>query len=275
MEEAEARNRALGVRAVFWWIRQGLQPTVALVKRHWWSGRYEVVSDALSQTDVNAIVNGTRTENVPEYEMAVVESVSDDDLRRLVYSSFLEAQTLEDWTRLNDANPAGPTFQRFPEGWGVKLWHRESKEYRYVRFSVIDEPLNQIHRSLEANQARALAQDVEQKGAGTVRTVKDTAWIGSERIVWVFNDRGRFEFIDFGKTAPRVLPLGPSYGGPTLDSYTLVRAADVPTYKELSKHHWRRKAGESIGQYGTTTNYEVFANAEGLAYVRTDDLVSP
>jgi len=29
------------VRAVFWWIRQGLHPTVALVKRDWWSGRYE------------------------------------------------------------------------------------------------------------------------------------------------------------------------------------------------------------------------------------------
>ena len=117
---------------------------MALVKRDWWSGKYEVVSDQLSQADIYAVVRGVRTENVPEYEMVVVEDVADEDLRRLVNAYFLEATTLEDWNQLNDANPEGPTFRRFSEGWGIRLWSREEHGYRHVKHPLM-RPLERLY----------------------------------------------------------------------------------------------------------------------------------
>ena len=50
----------------------------------------------------------------------------------------------------------------------------------------------------------------------------------------------------------------------------------MATYRELSKHYWRRETGTWMGAGPSSgVSYQVFHNAEGLAWARTEDLETP
>lgn len=208
IEEYERESRVEGVREVFWWIAQGATPTVALTKRHWLSGRYTVVSDNLSQSRILEIVSGrSHHDDDPEYDRAVVEDVPDNDLRFIINRQFLEARDLEDWITFNNRTPSHKAmFKQFPEGWGVRLWERDAKEYHYVARGIINDPLNNLMAQLEASSEERFAGEIAAAPGTEYVTVENTAIfssIATDRYVFVFDSSGNPIRLDFEDHAPR------------------------------------------------------------------------
>ncbi len=261
----DAADRKEGFQTVRWWVSRGAHPTVALVEGS------SIISDALPQAEVLDVVAGKKTQDVPEYDKAVVVDVPVDDLMFLVHAYVLEAQSLQDWHELNDANPSGgPTFKRFGEGWGVRLWSRDDHRYKYFSIDEIQDPLDALLQRLEAGQQQELEKVVDASD-GMVLGQQNTAWFfGSDRYAFVFNQSARRKRIDFGGTNPSWVQLGEQ----ELDGeiYALVRAVDLPTYKELVEHYWRSNPNLHMGAHGNFYTYQVSRNVQGLALVDPDDL---
>ncbi|WP_089810106.1 eCIS core domain-containing protein [Halogeometricum rufum] len=269
-EAAEERARATGARTAMWWIRQGVRPTLALVKRGFWGG-YDVVSGALTQEQILRVASGESIEaTVPEYEKVVVTGVDSAELERVVYSQYLQSQTLEDWTRFNAGYPSDEAFKKFGDDWGVRLWDREEGEYRYVYDSAIQRPLNELHAHLERAQQARFERDVETSEEGSVRTVEDTGIVQDLRRVYVFSSGGSLRKLDFDDVEPRFLRVGTqTVRG---KQYALVRAVDMRTFRRLSRYYWREYSHSVIGQHYSGPVYDVYRNAEGYALVHEDEL---
>jgi hypothetical protein len=275
-DASAARSARTGMATANWWLRRGVTPTLALTEQSAWSGKYDVVSDDLDQASIQqAAFSETAAEGTPEFEMVVVEDVERDEVVRLVRAWVVALGTLEDW---HDANlgPTGPMFERFSNGWGVRLWSREKKQYSYFHLPELDNDLDRLHEALSKSQADVLDLDVLEAGEGAVRTVEDTAWFGVDREMYVYNERGCLEELDFEDEAPRLLVLSaPQYVGLAGEEMTLVKAADMATYRRLSGYWWRHYTGQtSISQSGIHHEYVIEPNSKAKAWVRPDEVIS-
>lgn len=274
-EQAEIRRgrEALeGLQTVTYWGRLGATPRLKLVARSAWSGRFNVIDEPMTQTDIWAIVNDEYTGEAPEYDKVVVDNVPDEELETIVNRLNLEVNTLADFLRWNGRNPSGPTFRKFDDGdWGVRLWSAEDQGYRYFSKRVIQSGLNALYPELEANQRRSMEAMIRDDD-DPVQTVDDTAWVGNDRYVYVFTRGGNMERIDFGATQPRFVRWGTVNIG--RDTWAKVKAADLRTYRRLSQHYWRRQTGTYMGANSSGFTYSVFRNADGFGLVDPDDLTT-
>lgn len=268
--EQAARDRTEGVATVFWWAQQGANPTLALVKRHWFSGHRNVVSGSMSQADILAVARGHPPANTPEHDMIVVTDVPDRDLLFMIASMYLHVFTLEDWIRVNGRNPSGETFRKFDNDWGVRLWSEEEGHYLWKIKRVLRDPLDALHRNLEAGQREELGR-IERE-AGSVSTIRDSAWVfGQDRKGWVYNRHGGVEELDFDDVQPRLVRWGTivEFGR----DMVIMQAVDLSTYRRLSQYYWRDVTGTWIGAGGGGHTYNVYRNRRGLLLVRPDDVV--
>jgi hypothetical protein len=272
-EAARAQNQRMGLETVRFWDRLRCRPKLALVSRGWWSGKFGVVSDGLSAKDIWDVVAGKYAGEAPEYEMVVVEDVPDADLQFLVGRLMLELRTLGDFVAWNGSNPSGgPTFEKFGDVWAVRLWSREEHRYLYFRREVIQKPLASLIPLLEAAQQREMSAEIV-GSKEHVQTVDDTALIfGQDRYVYVFNERGRLEEVDFDAVQPKFIRRG--LGVIDGNEFEVVKAVDLPTYRRLSAYYLRETTGTWIGQGGGGETYRMHPNREGIGYVKKGKLVS-
>ena len=173
-----AADRKEGYQTVRWWFAQGATPWVGLV-----SGK-RVISSAMSQEQVLDILSGKKTDGVPDYDRAVVVDVPLEDLLFMIHANLLEVQNLSDWHELNDANPSGPAFKRFDNGWGVRLWSLQEHRYTYVKRDEIQQPLEALRQRLELGQQRTFEERVE-KSDGTGGGAEGhglVLWLGPVRL---------------------------------------------------------------------------------------------
>jgi hypothetical protein len=94
--------------------------------------------------------------------------------------------------------------------------------------------------------------------------------------MYVYNERGCLEELDFEDEAPRLLVLSaPQYVGLAGEEMTLVKAADMATYRRLSGYWWRHYTGQtSISQSGIHHEYVIEPNSKAKAWVRPDEVIS-
>jgi hypothetical protein len=271
MEQQASRDRVQGVATVFWWTEQGATPTLALVKRHWFTGRRQVVSGSMSQEGIFQVARGRPPANTPEHDMVVVTDVPDRDLLYLIASLYLHVYTLEDWHRVNGRNPSGETFRKFGNDWGVRLWSEEDHSYLWKIKSVLRDPLEALHRNLEAGQRESLRR-IESEAGGRASTIRDTAWVfGQDRRAWVYTSGGSLQELDFEGVQPRLIRWGETFAGG--ETMLIMQAVDLQTYQRLSQYYWKESAGEYISEGGGGTYYRVYRNLRGFALVRRDDVV--
>jgi hypothetical protein len=274
MAEAAARSARAGVATLAWWLERGVQPTVALARRDAWSGQYELVSGSMSQEAITAAAVAEHPpEGTPEFEMVVVTAVPTDQLLRFVRALVVALANLEDWNRAIGSYPQGPVFEHFDEGWGVLVFHEESHAYRYVRVPAADADLDRLQTVLAAGQEATLALDVTEAG-GQVFTARDTAIFGVDREVTAYTERGYATTIDFEDFEPRFVRVGVvNWPARLRGPLTLVRAADMRTYRVLSRYWWVEGTGQmNIGEGGTWETMALSPNSRAQAYIDADDL---
>lgn len=276
----QIRQTREGVGTVNWWMQRGVMPDLALVKAgRWKSARFGIVSDGMSQEDIRAVVRSdTPPQGTPEFDKVVVERLDPGELRRLVLAFVVAMPDLQAWNELNLSYPAGgPAFKRFDEGWGLRLWSAEDKQYRYHLFSDITADLDQLLAALETSQEDRMSTDMAKAGPDTTRAVEDTAIFGTDRHMYVYGSGGAWMRIDCEDFSPLVRPLHEkSYmpGNRDGDTYMLVEAADVRTYKYLSRYWWRDYTGAvSTGPHGNTYATSFSPNTKAYAYVEPDELI--
>ncbi|HEX5703554.1 MAG TPA: DUF4157 domain-containing protein [Pyrinomonadaceae bacterium] len=271
-EATASRERVEGAMTVLWWSEQGATPTLALVQRGFLGG-YNVVSNAMSQSDLWDVARGNSPADTPEHEKIVVTNVPDEDLQFIIARYYLSTFTLADWHRANAQNPSGETFRHFEDGWGVRLWDEEEKRYMYIIKEAIQTPLESLHRNLEAGTLESMER-MESESESGAATLSDTAWVfGQDRVAWVYNRAGGVEEIDFDAVHPRFIRTGGTnwmFG----EELVVVRAIDMPTYRRLSEYYWKRVTGTWIGAGGGGYSYDVYRNREGLAMVRSENLTA-
>lgn len=275
----QIRQTREGVGTVNWWMRRGVMPQLALVKAGAWNrGRFGVVSDGMSQDAMRAVVRSeTPPPGTPDFDKVVVERIDPDELRRMVLAFVVALPDLQAWNEVNLSYPAGgPAFKRFDDGWGVRLWSAEDKQYRYHLFSDISTDLDQLMAALEASQEDRMSVDLAKAGPGTARSVEDSAILGTDRHMYVYGSGGAWMRIDCEDFSPLLIPLGEHIPprASSRDSFTLVAAADARTYKYLSKYWWVTVTGRSsIGRGGTQSELSLRPNTEAFAYVEPDELI--
>ncbi|HET9117169.1 MAG TPA: hypothetical protein VFN75_03685 [Pseudonocardiaceae bacterium] len=281
MKAEDAASARQGVATMNWWMRLGLTPVIALAKHgSWETKKFDIVFDADQALARKAATSETPPVGVPDFDMVVVTGLDGGELRKLVHRAVVELATLEDWHRFNSSCPAGPASKQFDDGWGVRLWSREDKTYGYINVDDLQPglgaELDRLDVELGKAQQGKIEADVAAAGAGNVKSVKDTAWIfGSDRRVYVYNQRGGPKRIDFDSDRPRFLHLGTTQYPFRVDGpQELVKAADMPTYRRLAREWWARLTGtSSADESGTHEDVVVEPNSEGLAYVQPNHLI--
>jgi Domain of unknown function (DUF4157) len=270
-EAQMTRDRVEGVATVLWWAEQGVTPTLALVRRHWFTGRRRVVSGSMSQADILAVARGRPPANTPDHEMVVVTDVPDRDLLFMIATLNMHVFTLEDWHRVNGRNPSGETFRKFDQDWGVRLWSEEDGHYVWKIKPVLRDPLEALHRNLEAGQRESMSRTERESQAGA-STIRDTAYIfGQDRRGWVYDRRGSPEELDFDNVQPRLVRYGTTveHG----QDMVIMQAVDLPTYNRLSQYYWKDITGTWIGASGGGYTYNIYRNRRGFILVRPDDVM--
>jgi hypothetical protein len=262
-------------------MRLGLTPIIALGERgimH--TGRYKIVFEGDQELARKAALSDEKPEGVPDFDIVMVTGVDGGELRRLVNRAVAELATLEDWNSFIQGCPAGPAFRRYDDAWGVRLWSPSDEKYGYIRVDDIapgvGADLDRLHVELDKAQQGKLEADVAAAGAGSVKSVKDTAWIfGSDRRVYVYKQGGAPHRYDFDSDRPRFLKVGTTeYPFRVEGPQVLVKAADLETYKVLSSKWWAETTGAwNAGEGGNYPEVTVTPNVHGYAYVYPSQLI--
>jgi hypothetical protein len=265
-------------------MNMGVRPRIKLVGKNFW-GSFTTLDT--SSEDAYRIINEEMPEaQRPEYEKVVVNDVSEADLQTVVAQFYLRFLSLSDWIEemgnpeVNDRRTVASSDTWFIKTgnntWSVKLYNNEDNEYNLYHKPIIDQPLNNLMVHLNASQASDLQQlNSEHRSEGTF-TISNTAWFfGTDRNAYVYNSFGNPQELDIEDFTPSFVKLSTTdYPYRISGNMALVRAANMETFRYLSRYYW---VTESSGLYmdnsGTHHNYYVNPNASGYAYVPNDNLV--
>jgi hypothetical protein len=262
----ENNDKVEGLQTINWWQRMGAQPSIALVKRGTMYG-WNTVSDHLSNSAKYEILNDNYNGEIPEFDKAVVTSVSDENLEYVVGKMTLELITINDWVdRFGHPETGNGAIKKFNNGWGVKLWNEEDGSYQYYLEDVIQEPLDELYILLQENLETELKHEATDP-ENSLGTVDDTAIFGTDRYVYVYNGSGtNLKRIDFEERAPKFFIGGAL--APTNSDLISVRAADRYTYNILSKYY-TIEIHDGV-PYNTVSKYR---NSQGIGFIQKDDVL--
>ncbi|GAA4370786.1 hypothetical protein [Agromyces bauzanensis] len=274
----EIRHSREGVATANWWMRHGVLPDLALVERGGFSGRFGIVSNAMSQDAIRAALRSeTPPASTPSFDKVVVRGVDPGELTRMVASLAITVRDLQAWNELNAALPGGAAFKRFDDGWGVRLWSTDDHGYRYFLSPILTPQLDRLMSQLEAAQADRMRVEIAGAAPGSLRSVEDTAIIGTDREMYVYGRGGSFKEIDCEDFPPLLSVIARATNAPygTRAIWAKVRAADVRTYRFLSQWWWVESTSRQYAdRSGTHTEMSIRQNTDGYAYVDPDDLIS-
>ncbi|MEL6812873.1 MAG: DUF4157 domain-containing protein, partial [Bacteroidota bacterium] len=274
--EAEERRKVYdkieGMNSVSWWMRMGATPIMKLVKKSSWSG-YNTVSGGLSNNDIHKILTDSYTGEAPDYDKVVVDNINPEDLEFIVGRLTVEIDTYQEWvSKIGHPESNTGWFKKDDGVWKVALWDGDNA-YRYYQKSIIQQPLNDLMLALEKNQQEEFNKEMAELEPGEVKAVDDSAIVGTDRNLYIYNSAGRLREIDIESFSPKIQVVGTEYVGELRKEMKLVKAINLKTYKVLSKYYWMRLGQENISQQGTYRDRIIFKNADGLAYVDPDDVV--
>ncbi len=280
-EQRERENKIQGLREVYWWENLGVKPQIKLVGTSWGSLKTLDISNELAYKVINeAIPEAER----PEYSKVVVADVSDEDLQTVVAQFYLRYMTMADWIedmgdpQLNDrmtVKSSSRWFVKADDGWRVKLWDKEDNEYKLSAKTIIQAPLEQLMVHLKAGQEDEFGNLKKENETSGTYSISDSAWVfGTDRIAWVYNSFGNPKELDFDDFKPVFVKISKEpYAYRIKGDMVLVRAANMETYKRLTRYYWVKASDEDvIDRSGQHRNYYVLNNSAGYAYVDESEL---
>ena len=269
-EATESENRRIrGRNMVAWWTQRGVFPRIALL-----DDDNKPVGTDLSLEVRYQIVLGRYAGIPPEFVRVVVTDVTEQERAQAVGQLTIAATTLDDWYQLVEderyrRHRRGWTpFKRQDGQWYTLVWNLEEEEYQASFSQTIHDDLENLYTTLQQNQQAALEYGRDDT---PIYSVEDTALLfGVDRYVYVYNNAGRLERIDFEDRRPRFIKL--SYHWPNIRvdfTKTQVEAADAQTYGTLRRYLW--PTGDiGVDQYGTT--FDFGPNRQGYALVEEGNL---
>lgn len=292
-EASEASERRLlaeqieGLNAIYWWVSEGAVPHLALVTKSSWSG-WNIVSKNFTQEQIQSMLDREINDDsehvdedlplLPEEAKVVIDYVPIKQVVAILSAKFVEFNSLGDFHRWNSSFPSGQLFKEFDGKWGILFWSEDNSRYLYFTMDEIQEPLRELMTSLTEGTNEELGE--LRNESETLLGVRDTAWLGTDRIVYVYNRYRNLVEVDFDDYNPRFVKVGTRHVG--LTEYTVVKAADIGTYLRLYKKGWMvPSTGQRWQFYGASdrsgVSYDepwnpVHLNDGGFALVEEGDL---
>ena len=270
-EKREKVAKHQGVATMNWWLSQGVKPTVALAKESAWDHTQHNIVEEGPKAEAAA-----NSDTLPEGTVVVVTGLDAGQLHKMVIAKIAQLANLEDWTNFIGSNPSGRAFERDGDSWKTRLFDKGAKGYvpKPVDAETSAE-LTKLYAALEAGQEAKL------KSPDSSQTVKNSAIFSGlgavDRIVYVYNAKGRITEVDFEKFAPRLSVVG-THQNPIGSATPLVKvkAADMPTYSMLSAFNWVEPGGgESMDERGNVgKTISISPNSKGYGFVRPEHLAS-
>jgi hypothetical protein len=277
-DAAEKRQKVAkhaGVATMNWWLNHGVEPTVALAKESAWDHtQYNIVEEG---PNAKAAANSdTVPEGAAKFDMVVVTGLDAGQLHKMVIAKVAQLANLEDWTNFIGSNPSGQAFERDGDSWKARLFDKATKGYvpKAVDGATSAE-LTKLYAALEAGQEAKL------KSADPSKTAKNSAIFSGlgavDRIVYVYNGKGRITEVDFEEFAPRFSVVG-THQNPIGSTTPLVKvkAADMRTYTMLSSFNWVEPGtGESMDNFGNVgKRIAILPNSKGYGFVRPEHVTN-